>query len=237
MQEIDLKSIAMLLLSKIKWIIVSVAVGLLVFGVYAYVFVPEQYTASAQVYVRNTKEEYDSNSNGTTAGNLTAAQQLVANYAIHMKTQPVLDAAAAKLEGKGVTAAQIKSASTASAMNETSWLRISVTMNDPKLAIDTCNAIAEASAEKFAELEASSATVRDRARKAVQTEPNVTKTALLGALVGLAISVAIILLRQLTDNTIHSKHDLQMRIDVPVLGEIPSFELASNNKKGGRTHA
>ena len=234
MQEIDLKSIAVLLLSRLKWIIVSIAVGLLVFGVYAYAFVPEQYTASALVYVRNTKDDYDNNSNGTTAGNLTAAQQLVANFSVHMKTAPVLEAASAKTGGK-VTAAEIKRAASASAVNETSWLKISVTMNDAKLAIETCNAIAEASAEKFVELEASSAFVRDYAAKATQTAPNVTRTALLGALVGAALSIGFILLRQFTDNTIHDKRSLQMHIDVPVLGEIPSFELAS--KKGGGNHA
>ena len=52
-----------------------------------------------------------------------------------------------------------------------------------------------------------------------------------------ATSVAVILLRQFMDNTIHDKHDLQMHIDIPVLGEIPSFELATGKKKGGRTHA
>ncbi len=236
MQEIDLKSVFVLLLAKVKWIIVSVAVGILVFGVYAYAFVPEQYTASAWVYVRNTKDDYDSTSNGTTASNLTAAQHLVANYSIHMETQPVLDAAVEKLGGR-VTAQEIKNASSASGMDETSWLKISVTVGDPELAVDMCEAIATASAERFGELEASSATVR-HLTAATQTAPNVTKTALIGALLGMVVSIAIILLHQFTDNTIHDKHDLQMHLDIPVLGEIPSFNLAiGRKKKGGRTYA
>ena len=61
--------------------------------------------------------------------------------------------------------------------------------------------------------------------------------ALIGALLGLVISVAVVLIRQFADNTIHDKHDLQMHIDVPVLGEIPSFALHTTKSKGGRTHA
>ena len=236
MQEIDLKSVFVLLLAKIKWIVISVAIGILVFGVYAFAFVPEQYTASALVYVRNTKDEYDNSSSGTTANNLTAAQQLVANFSIHMKTRPVLDAAVAKLDGK-VKASEIKEAATASSMEETSWLKVSVTMGDAKLAKDTYAAIAEAAAESFDQLEASSAKVREYPQGAAKTAPNVAKTAVIGALLGLVISVAVILIRQFSDNTIHDKHDLQMHIDVPVLGEIPSFALHNAKSKGGRTHA
>lgn len=236
MQEIDLKSVFVLLLAKIKWIIISVAVGILVFGVYAFAFVPEQYTASALVYVRNTKDEYDNSSNGTTANNLTAAQQLVANFSIHMKTRPVLEAAVKKLDGK-VKPEEIKEATTASSMEETSWLKISVTMGDKKLAKEVCAAIAEASAESFDQLEASSAKVREYPQGAAKTAPNVAKMAIIGALLGLVASVAFVLIRQFADNTIHDKHDLQMHIDVPVLGEIPSFTLSRTTSKGGRSHA
>lgn len=236
MQEIDLKSVFVLLLAKIKWIIISVAVGILVFGVYAFAFVPEQYTASALVYVRNTKDEYDNSSNGTTANNLTAAQQLVANFSIHMKTRPVLEAAVKKLDGK-VKPEEIKEATTASSMEETSWLKISVTMGDKKLAKEVCAAIAEASAESFDQLEASSAKVREYPQGATKTAPNVAKAAIIGALLGLVASVAFVLIRQFADNTIHDKHDLQMHIDVPVLGEIPSFTLSRTTSKGGRSHA
>ncbi len=236
MQEIDLRSVLVLLLAKAKWIIASIAVGMLLFGSYAYFFVPEAYTASALIYVRNTKEDYEIN--GTTSGNLSASQQLVANYTVHMKTQPVADLAASKLDGR-VSANTIASSSSATAKGETSWLELSTTMNDAQLAIDVCTALADASAATFGDLEASSATIRQYPATAVQTSPNVLRSAVLGALIGLVLSVAIILLRQFTDNAIHSRYDLQSRLDVPVLGEIPSFDMAAiaKQQKGGGTHA
>ncbi len=236
MQEIDLKSICVLLLAKLKWLVVGMAVGLLLFGSYAYFLVPAEYTASALVYVRNTKEGYDIN--GTTNSNLTAAQQLVANYTIHMNTRPVLDKAVARLGGR-LSAGELKAASSASGQDETSWLKISVTLGDPDLAMEACTAIADASAETFGDLEASSATVREYPTRAAQVAPNVIKTALVGALLGLVVPAAFVLIRQLADNTIHDKFGLRQRLDVPVLGEIPSFELAASrrSRKGGRTHA
>lgn len=237
MKEIDLKSIFVLLLAKIRWIIAGVVVLALLFGGYSHFFVEEQYTCTAKVYVRNTTKEYNDSSNGTTAGNLTAAQQLVNNYSIHMKTKPVLDAAVKKLDGK-VTAAQLASASSAAGVDETSWLTISVTLGDEQLAQDACEAIALCSAATFNELDQSTALVRE-VSKATQTAPNAVKSAIIGGLLGLVLTVGFILIRQFTDNTIRDKHDLIARIDVPVLGEIPSFELAksTSSRKGGHSHA
>ncbi len=234
MKEVDLKAVFSLLLSKLRWLILGTLVAAVLFGGCAKFFVPKEYTAVAKVYVRNTKTDYESN--GTTASNLTAAQQLVSNYSIHMKTKPVLDDAVKRLDGR-LTAAQLASAASADSMEETSWLKISVTLEDAALAEDACAAIAYASADTFAELDAASATVRDLSA-ASQTAPHVTRTALLGALLGLAVSVAIVLLRRFNDNTVHDRHDLKEHIDIPILGEIPSFELAKASKrKGGRTHA
>lgn len=234
MQELDLKFICTLLLAKIRWILVSVAIGVLLFGSYAYFFVPETYTATSKIYIRNTKEDYDIN--GTTSSNLTAGQQLVEIYSVHMKTEPVISQALAQLDGR-VTAAQLRSGSAAAAVGETSWITISVTLGDPQLAIDACTALSNASVNAFADLEAASAVVREYPQGAPQATPNVIRTAILGALLGAVVSIVVILTQQMMNNTVHDKHDLIAHVNVPVLGEIPSFDLAAAAKKGGRTHA
>ncbi len=235
MQELDIKFIWTLLLAKIRWIIVSIAVGLLLFGSYAYFFVPETYTATSKIYIRNTKEDYDIN--GTTSGNLTAGQQLVEIYSVHMKTEPVITQAIAQLGGR-VTAGQLRGGASASAVGETSWITISVTLGDPQLAIDACTALSNASVSAFSDLEAASAVVREYPQGAPQTTPNVIKTAILGALLGAVVAVVVVLLRQFLNNTVHDKHDLMAHVDVAVLGEIPSFDLVSTSqKRGGRSRA
>lgn len=236
MQEFDIKYICTLLLAKIRWIIVSIAIGVLLFGSYAYFFVPETYTATSKIYIRNTKEDYDIN--GTTTGNLSAGQQLVEIYSVHMKTEPVIRQALANLGDDRVTAGKLRAGASASAVGETSWISISVTLNDPELAKAACTALSDASVSAFADLEAASAVVREYPLSAPQVTPNIAKTAILGALIGAIVAVAIILLRQLLNNTVHDKHDLVAHVDVAVLGEIPSFDLvAASKSKGGRTHA
>lgn len=234
MKEVDLKSVLSLLVAKIRWIILGTVLAALLFGGYAKLFVAKEYTSVAKVYVLNTRTDYEIN--GTTASNLTAAQQLVSNYSILMTTKPVLEAAVQQLDGR-LTTAQLAAAVSADSMGETSWLKVSVTLEDADLAEDACNAIAAVSAAKFGELDAASAKVVE-VSAAAQTAPHVARTAIIGALLGLVVAVAIILLRQLTDNTVHDRHDLKEHLDVPILGEIPSFELAKASKrKGGRTHA
>ena len=235
MQELDIKFICTLLLAKLRWIIVSVAIGVLLFGSYAYFFIPETYTATSKIYIRNTKEDYDIN--GTTTGNLSAGQQLVEIYSVHMKTEPVIKQALANLGGR-VSAGQLRAGASASAVGETAWITISVTLNDPDLAMDACTALSDASVSAFADLEAASAVVREYPLSAPQVTPNIGKTAILGALLGAVVAVAVILLRQLLNNTVHDKHDLVAHVDVAVLGEIPSFDLVADSKKrGGRAHA
>ncbi len=235
MQEFDLKLLCTLLLAKIRWIIVSIAVGVLLFGSYAYFLVPETYTATSKIYIRNTKEDYDIN--GTTSSNLTAGQQLVEIYSVHMKTEPVITQAIARLNGR-VTPGQLRAAASANTMGETSWITISVTMNTPALAMDACAALSDASVAAFADLEAASASVREYPQGAPKTNPNVARTAMLGGIFGAVVSAVIIVLRQLMDTTVHDKHDLMAHVDVPVLGEIPSFNVTTKSRKRrGYTHA
>lgn len=233
MQEMDIKLIFGVLLGRIKWIIASVAVGVLLFASYAYFFVPKQYTSSSLLYVRNMAS--DTQTNSATASNLSAAEYLANTYAVVMKTEPVLSKAYTRLGGK-VSVDNLKSMVSSALVKDTTLLQVSVKHGDPETARLACSAMAYAIADMFPQVtgEVASAKVVEDATAAVKTAPNVTRSALIGALIGLVISVAIILLRELFDNTIRDKESLQMQIDVPVLGEIPSF---MPSEKGGKRHA
>ncbi len=233
MQEMDIRLIFSVLLARVKWIVASVAVGVLLFASYAYFFVPQQYTSSALLYVRNMAT--DTQANSATASNLSAAEYLANTYAVVMKTEPVINRALSELNGE-LTAGQLKGMISSSLVKDTTLLRVSASHGNPVVAQRACSALAKAISETFPTVtgEVSSAKVVEDASKAVQTAPNVTRTALVGALVGLVLSVAIILLREFLDNTIRDKETLQMQLDVPVLGEIPSFTQVG---KGGKRHA
>lgn len=233
MQEMDIRLIFSVLLGRIKWIIASVAVGVLLFASYAYFFVPEQYTSSSLLYIRNMTS--DTQANSATASNLSAAEYLANTYAVVMKTEPVLSKAYTRLNGE-IPVAELKRMISSSLVEDTTLLTVSAKHGDPETAQLVCSAMAYAIADTFPTVtgEVTSAKVVEDATKAVQTSPKVLRNALIGALLGLVVSIAIILMREFLDNTIRDKESLQMQIDVPVLGEIPSFTPTG---KGGKHHA
>ncbi len=233
MQEMDVRLLFGVLMSRMKWIIASVAIGVVLFAMYAFLFVPEQYTSSALLYVRNMAT--DTQANSATTGNLSASEYLANNYAQVMKTEKVVNHALAQMNGE-VTAAEMRSMVSSSLISDTALLKVSASFEDAAIAQKACNAMAKSLSEMFATVtgEVSSAKVVEDASKAVKTAPNVVRNALLGALVGLVVSVVIVLLREFLDNTIRDKESLQIQFDVPVLGEIPSFTQAG---KGDKRHA
>lgn len=229
MQELNLNFIFALLLSKIKWIITCVAVGILLLASYAYFLVPEAYTSTVLVYVRNVATGTETNS--ATVNNLSASEYLVNTYAVALKTGPVLDEASSQLRG-ALSAKEIAACVSVSSVKETSFLKISATHNSPQTAQLVCNTIAKVSANAFDEIgEVGSAKVIGTASTAAKTAPNVTRNALVGAFLGALASAAFFVLRELLNNTIRDKESLQAQIQVPVLGEIPSFTTTA--KRGG----
>lgn len=229
MQELNLNLIFAILLSKIKWIIACTAIGILLFASYAYFLIPDAYTSSVLVYVRNVAIGTETSS--ATVNNLSASEYLVNTYAVALKTDPVLEEASAQLRG-ALSPREIASCVSVSSVKETSFLRISTTHNSPQTAQLVCSTIAKVSANSFVEIgEVGSAKVIGTASAAVKTAPNIPRNALLGALVGAVVSAAFFVLRELLNNTIRDKESLQAQIPVPVLGEIPSFSLMS--KRGG----
>lgn len=231
MQELNLNLIFALLLAKLKWIIACTAIGALLFISYAYFLVPDAYTSSVLVYVRNVATGTETSS--ATVNNLSASEYLVNTYAIALKTTPVLEEASAQLHG-ALSPEEIASCVSVSSVKETSFLKISTTHNLPQTAQLLCSTIAKVSANSFVEIgEVGSAKVVGTASTAVKTAPNITRSAFLGALIGAIVSAAFFVLRELLNNTIRDKESLQAQVPVPVLGEIPSFNLTS---KRGSPH-
>lgn len=228
MQELDLHVIITLLLTKIKWIILCAVIGLLLLGSYTYFFVEDSYTSSVLVYVRNVATGTQSNS--ATASNLSASEYLANTYAVALKTEPVLNEASAELRGM-LTANELAHSVSVSSVKETSFLKISATHGNPQTAQLVCSTIAKVSANSFDEIgEVGSAKVVGEASKAVKTSPNVPRSAILGAALGAAISAFLFFLREALNNTIRDKESLQAKFDVPVLGEIPSFDPAKQRR-------
>lgn len=238
MQELDIRAIMSALWRKINWIIISTAVFALVFGGYAKLFVKSTYRSEVQIYVSNQNDI--SNSTGASTGGLTASQQLVNTYIVILEHDSVTSKIAAQLREQGdgyvMRPGAIRSAVEMSSVGETSMLKITATTTDPNLSKAICDsylAVAPSELKDVTEI----GTIKPmgtEAKPGVKVGPNVFKSAILGALIGLVLASVLVIVLYMLDNTVTGERELKRRLDVTVLGEVPSLE---DTKKGAKKNA
>lgn len=221
--EIDLKQVAINLLRR-WWLIllVGVLVAALAFG-YAFFMITPMYSSSVQLYVNNN---YGNNTQGFSSSQLAAAQSLAFTYIVILDSRDVLTEIAEE-SGLGYTASQIQSMIKASAVNETEVFKVTVTCADYVHAAKLANAIAEVLPEKIADyIEGSSMVVIEHAvENPNPVSPDTGNYMLIGFLLGCAVVVVILVVRDMMDTTINSEEYLtQAYEDLPLLAVVPDAE-------------
>ena len=245
-QEINLAEILFLLLSRIKFIILLTIVGGGLMFAYAKFWLPVQYTSSVSFYVKNNS---DTSSQTATASDLTAAKSLATTYIVILNEDVVYDKVSEMLlndygstqlkqfftikkddDGKEyIPANQIRSLVTASSLNNTEVIQITAVTKDPGLSAAICNDIAAYAKVLLVDVTKAGSveTIGTAKEPTGPSGPNVKRYAIIGALIGLVVAAAIVIIQKLLDNRIHTAEDIRQRFEIPVLGEIPDLELDS----------
>ena len=220
--ELDLKEIGLALLKQIWAIILCAVIAGLGMLVYTANFVAPTYRASVTMYVNNSSGV---NSQYMSSSDLAVAQRLVETYTNIIGSHTVLSKVA-EASGLNITADEIRGMLAASAVGETEIFKVFVTAQDPKLAADLANVIAEVAPEEISKIiPGSTAKVVDYARTPTgRYAPNYTSSAVLAALVGALLAAAVVVAQQLLDNRITKKEDLEKIFPMPVLGSIPEMD-------------
>ena len=233
--ELDLKEIGMVLIKRL-WVIILCAaiVGLSVLT-YTVNFVAPTYKANVTMYVNNSSGV---NGQYMSSSDLAVAQRLVETYiniiASHTVLQKVVDAS-----GLDITADQLRGMLAAAAVGETEMFKISVIAEDPQLAADLANVIAEVAPGEINKIiPGSSAKVVDYARIPQNRHaPSYKTNAVLGFLTGGILAAGFVVLQYLLDNRITKRDELEKICGVSVLGMIPEIivenRTASNRKVRG----
>lgn len=229
--ELDLKEVFSALIRRLWLIVLCAALAGSLVLIYTVAFVTPQYQASISVYVNNTDAE---GKVGISSSDLATSQKLVQTYINILKSNTVLDKVAESVDGK-VTVEQIRKMIDSAAMGTTEVFQVKVTNEDPVLAAQIANAIAQIAPKEIANIvEGSSARIVDYAKvpEAPHT-PSIMKNTVLGAFVGILAAMAAIVLMVLLDVRVKSEADLRKLSDAPVLGVIPDYDI--DYKKGGYT--
>ena len=229
--EIDLSRVFGAVLNK-AWLVamVSVICAMLAF-LGTFFFVTPLYQSSAMFYVNNTALSVGDATLSLSSGDISASRGLVKTYIVILDTREtlldVIDYA-----GVDLTYSQIKGMIQAESVDSTEVFRVVVTNPDPEEAEKIANAIAYILPKRISSIvEGTSAKVVDAAVvPSGPSSPSYSKNTLLGFVIGFALTVAIIVLRELLDTSIRAEEDIEQVCKHPVLAAVPDMAAPS---KGG----
>ena len=215
-----------------KWgvLFVSTLLGVAAFVLVSIFMLPKIYTSSVSLYVNNGKIAA---SNDVQLNDINASIRLVNTYIVVLTNEHVLEQAAQRI-GESVTPAQLRSAISMNSVNQTEVLQISAKTTDPELSAKICNVMAEIAPDELQRVvKAGSVETIGTAKPATSpSSPNVSRNGVIGGIVGLLLSAVICLLVSFLDTRIKGEEDLKEYVDLPVLGEIPSFENKGGSSRG-----
>ncbi len=231
---IDFSHIGKTLLKKIWAIIISAvlcaAVG---FSVAAFVVAPK-YSSSVMLYVNNSSFSLGNTSFSISPSELTAAQSLAKTYIVILKNRTSLNQVIEK-SGVSYTYEELDEMITATTVNETEVLQITVTSTDPHEAAKIVNCIAEVLPARIAEIiEGSSMEVVDVG--VVNTDkisPSKTKYTIVGFILGMILTSLALVVVALLDDTVHDEDYILQSYDYPILAKVPSLLENDDNAPYG----
>ncbi len=223
--EIDLLELALVLWHKL-WIIIIVTIlgAGIAFG-YTFAFIKPEYTASTLLYVNNSDISVGSASFSISNADLSAAQKLVDTYVVILKSRRVLNEVIAE-SGTSYTYEQLSKKISAASVNNTEVFRITVTTSSPQESEKIANIIARVLPDKISDIVlGSDVKVVDYAIiPSERSTPSYSKNTAIGAMAGLVLACAAIIIGYLLDDSIQSEDYLTTSYpDIPLLAVIPDL--------------
>lgn len=229
--EIDLQRLVNAVLKRLWVIIIASIVGAAVALFGTLLLISPKYESSAMFYVNNSNISVGDVSVSMSSGDLSTSRGLVKSYIVILNTREtlkdVIDYADVDL-----TVGELSGMISAASVDNTEIFKVTVTSPDPNEAQQVANAIAYILPKRIGTIiEGTSAQIVDSAVAAANpSSPSYTNNTLIGFALGLLLSVAIIVLRELFDITIRTEEDIAMACPHPVLAAVPDMEAQS---KGG----
>lgn len=193
-----------------------------------YLFVTPMYEASVKIYVNNsTLDDITS----IISSDLSASRSLVNTYIVILETRETLDDVA-EYAGVDIAYKKLLNRVSAKAVDDTEIFEVTVKSENPQEAEKLANAVAYILPKRISSIvSGSSAEVVERA--VVPTSPcspSYVTNGLLGFLLGMALTIAVIAIKVLTDTTIRTEEDIAQVCNYPMLAAIPNMNATG---KGG----
>lgn len=233
MEEIDLKELFEIFWSKKFFIIITTIIFAVAGVIYSKVLKDPKYTATATMVLAQTS---NSDSATITSTDLNINDKLIATYKDLAKSSAVVRTIMNNLNITDMTENELKAEINVTAKTGTQMLNVSVTDTDAYKATRITNELTTVFSAKVKELyKTDNINVVDKAE--VPTSPsNIhhSKTTLLCLAVGLVLSMGIVFITNMLDNSIHTASDIERAVKLPVLAELPQLDFNNSNMKKRR---
>lgn len=229
--EIDIIRLFKIVLKKIWAVILSAVIfGAGTFG-FTYLFIEPTYEARTLLYVNNSSFSVGNTSFNISTSSLSAAQELVNTYIVILKARTSLNEIIeyADLDRDYL---ELQDMISAAPVNSTEIFEVVVTSTNPAESEKIANAIATLLPKRIAEIvDGSSVRVVDYAIvPTTRSGPSYALNSFIGLLIGIVLSVAIIIIRELFDVFVREEQYITQTYSYPILAAIPNMR---NSKSGG----
>lgn len=231
-----------------RWVFIAVTVVAALAA--AWLITPRTplYTAESRVYVGARQFDLEANSRDLSLERISAIDRLLVTFSAMIDSRVMADAAREALALE-VPAEFIVDQTSVAPVTGTQLLAIKVTDEDPALARDLADQLADSFVENIVELEGGAVTddesesgtlpsglpanVFETAELPTAPNPtNLIRNLLLAAVFGLLAAAGTILLIEYLDITVKSGEDVEHRMELPVLGVIPrGREITVNGER------
>lgn len=220
--QIDLSTLINAFISRIRLICIIIVIFALIAGCVSMFLIQKRYTASVRFYVSNNKDVISQNIDSS---DIDASTKLVPTYAELLKSKAVV-AEVIEETKLDCSVDELISIINVNMITDTQMLVLNVTASNADDAFIIANAIADIAPEKITEImNGSVIKIVDYADKPKgPSSPNVAKNIILGIVLGLIFSAAVVILLELNDSTIKSEDNIRdIFPDIPIIGVIPEI--------------
>ena len=220
--EIDFKQLFDALLSR-AWMIAAVT---LMLGAFAFFYskfaITPLYEAKSTIYVNSSQNVI---SNNIETNEISASSMMASVFVEMLKSNAIIDEVK-EVSGVSYELDTLRSMISATAVDDTPLMRITVVSPNPKEAVLISNALLDVAPGKMTNIvDGGSVKIIDRPLEpAYPSSPNILKNTFLGLVLGFILSAGIVIFMELLDSRIRDEEQIRnMFEDLPVLATIPEI--------------
>jgi len=219
MEELDLQELLRYYLRKLP-IILGVLILTIVAG-YLYIKsfqVPLYHGTTTIILI----QKQDEGTNDITQSELTISEKLVSTYTEIIKSRRVLSPVIQTLN-LDMTTDELKNKISVSSVNDTSIIKITVSDENNYLAVSIANNLATVFKEEISKIYnlENISTIDEAIAEKTPYNVNVTKQLIVYSLISVVLTCVVIFVMFYFDDNIKSKKEVESKLNLPVLGEIP----------------